>query len=133
MHLSPSHSHTQGGFTCVRIHIGATPSRGSEVVCCILDIDLTECFLVLSLNSKLVSQPASSSPATPAKGPKERGKKLKSIAELGLSLGSSVVGVVEHKTPYYLVMSCTTLIGSMIVYGLMDTVSFYRYSQLNIP
>ncbi len=103
------------------------------MVCCILDVDLVECRLVLSRNPNVLPHsssavPATSSPSSPAPSKMDRKKrKAKSSAaiveEVGLSPGSSVVGLVEHKTPYYLVLSCSTLTGYRLVYGLMDTVS----------
>lgn len=36
---------------------------------------------------------------------------------------SSLAATVEHKTPHYLLCSCTTLSGTHLAYGLMDTVS----------
>ena len=95
--------------------------------CSILDIDLVECCLILSRNSILAPAPSTPSslpsPLKPSK--KGRGKKPKMpvVAEVGLSPGSSLVGVVEHKCAYYLLLSCPTLAGHKLAYGLMDTVS----------
>ena len=36
---------------------------------------------------------------------------------------SSLAATVEHTTPHYLLCSCTTLSGTHLAYGLMDTVS----------
>lgn len=110
-------------------YAGAPLEKDSEVVCSILDVDFIEYCLILSRNPSIVSPLApslnSASPITTSKM-KEKKKLLKSTAiieEVGLSPGSSVVGVVEHKTPYYLVLSCSTLTGCKLAYGLMDTVS----------
>ena len=98
------------------------------MACSILDIDLVECRLVLSRNPNvLLPPPCSPVPSYPVTRSRtaER-KKRKSalvVEEVGLSPGSSVVGLVEHKTPYYLVLSCSTLSGCKLAYGLMNTVS----------
>lgn len=107
---------------------------GDEVICAILDLDLVECCLVLTRNPNIKSPPtpsanaATPSPSSPAPRRSERvRRKMKTataiVEEVGLSPGSSVVGMVEHKTPYYVVLSCSTLTGYRLVYGLMDTVS----------
>ena len=108
-------------------HTGAPLERGVEVVCSILDVDLVECCLVLTRNPNVQSHPSSSSTdSTPASKTPRKGRRSKPhsvvVEEVGVSPGSSVVGLVEHKTPYYLVLSCSTLAGCRLVYGLMDTV-----------
>ena len=105
--------------------------EGAEVVCSILDVDLIECCLVLSRNqSVLQNQPVGSegstaATATPAQGKKKKGKSRSAAAleEAWLSPGTSMVGLVEHKTPYYLVLSCSTLTGCRMAYGLINSVS----------
>lgn len=109
-------------------HTGANLEVGSEVVCSILDIDLVECRLVLSRNPNVLPQPCSpvrpSYPVTRSRtAERKKRKSALVIEEVGLSPGSSVVGLVEHKTPYFLVLSCSTLSGCKLAYGLMNTVS----------
>lgn len=100
---------------------------GTEVVCSILDIDLVECCLVLSTNPNvLLPPPPLGQTASPASVEKRRKRKSKSAAvleEAGLNPGASVVGLVEHKTPYFLVLSCSTLNGCRLAYGLINSVS----------
>lgn len=101
-----------------------------EVVCSILDIDLIETCLILSRNPNVLSQPTSTA-ATDAKERKSK-RKSKSAAileEAGLSPGASVVGLVEHKTPYFLVLSCSTLTGCKLAYGLINSVSLQALRQ----
>lgn len=106
--------------TCV---VGAPLVKGHHVECSILDIDLIECCVILSRNTVLSSSSATvATVATPRRSGRNK-LKVPVIAEVGLSSGSPLVGVVEHKTPYYLVLSCATLAGHKLAYGLMDTVS----------
>lgn len=101
-------------------------------MCSILDIDLVECRLVLSRNPNVLPPPPcspapSSRPVTRSRTV-ERNKRKSAAAslvieEVGLRPGASVVGLVEHKTQYYLVLSCSTLSGCKLAYGLMNTVS----------
>lgn len=94
-----------------------------------MDVDLVECCLVLSRDSELSSRPQVSADTSGKAGVKQkRGRRSRSgvavaVEGVGLSPGSPVVGVVEHKTPYYLLLSCPTLTGHRLAYGLMDTVS----------
>ena len=99
------------------INLGlTTPLRkGDQVTGCILDVDLVECCLVLSLNTQLTSSHTSSS---------KRQAKKKAAASAGeLQPGSTLLATVEHKTPYYFVLSCNTISGAKLAYGVMDTVS----------
>ena len=89
---------------------------------CILDVDLVECCLVLSLNSDLMTTSLSSSSSS-LKG---KAKKKATAAVFGggeLPPGSTLLAVVEHKTPHYFIVSCSTIAGSKLAYGVMDTVS----------
>lgn len=100
---------------------------GSEVVCSVLDVDLIECCLVLSRNQNVLSEQQSSTVVAAVDG-KEKKKKRKSksaavLEEAGLRPGESVVGLVEHKTLYFLVLSCSTLTGCRLAYGLINSVS----------
>lgn len=84
-----------------------------------VDIDLVECCLVLSLNPLLTAMPTSSSL-------KRRGKRSAAAAakvnSSDLQVGSTLLATVEHKTDYYFVVSCNTLSGARLAYGVIDTV-----------
>ena len=87
-----------------------------------------ECSLVLSLNHLLTATPTSSSS-------KRRGKRLAAAAAAkvnssDLQIGSTLLATVEHKTDYYFVVSCNTLSGARLAYGVIDTVrQCYVYMQ----
>lgn len=98
-------------------YIGSTTAvkKGSLVTGCILDVDLVECCLVLSLNPQLTSTPSTSN---------KQGRRAAAKVKVGdLQPGSTLLATVEHKTAYYFVLSCNTMAGSRLAYGIMDTVS----------
>ena len=93
---------------------------GDAVSCCVLDIDLVECCLVLSLNPQLTTTLSSSSSSK-----KQSRKRAAAAGGIGSELqpGSTLLATVEHKTPHYFVLSCSTIAGARLAYGVMDTVS----------
>jgi hypothetical protein len=77
---------------------------------------------MLSRNQNVLSE----HPEDTAEEGKKKKRKSKSavvLKEAELSPGTSVVGLVEHKTPYFLVVSCSTLMGHRLAYGLINSVS----------
>ena len=85
------------------------------MTCCVVDLDLVECCLVISLNPELTTTPTSS---------KRRGRKsaAKVVSSADLQPGSTLLATVEHKTDYYFALSCNTISGAKLAYGVMDTV-----------
>lgn len=115
---------------------GVHLETGADVVCSILDIDLTECCLILGTNPNVLSLPGPTAAVSVDAKEKRRKRKSKSAAvleEAGLSPGASVVGLVEHKTSYFLVLSCSTLNGCRLAYGLVNSVSQNRAGSLLGP
>lgn len=104
------------------LFVGVQLETGAEVVCSILDIDLVECCLVLTRNPNLLTQ-SSSAAGISTRTRSRRSKSSLSVEGVGFSSGSSVVGLVELKTPNFLVLSCSTLSGCKLAYGLINSVS----------
>ena len=96
--------------------------EGDKVLCCILDVDLVECCLVLSLNSQLATLSSPSSSSSSKKQSRKRGAAASAVGEL--QAGSTLLATVEHKTPHYFVLSCSTIAGARLAYGAIDTVSY---------
>ena len=94
---------------------------GDAVSCCVLDIDLVECCLVLSLNPQLTTTLSSSSSSSK----KQSRKRAAAAGCIGSEVqpGSTLLATVEHKTPHYFILSCSTIAGARLAYGVMDTVS----------
>ena len=101
-------------------------NKSDEVTCCILDVDLVECCLVLSLNPQLAASPSPSSSSSSSSSSKKQSRKRAAAASgIGSELqpGSTLLATVEHKTPHYFILSCSTIAGARLAYGVMDTVS----------
>ena len=94
-------------------------SKGDELTCCILDVDLVQCCLWLSLNPQLATSPSASSSSSSKRQSRKR------AAAIGSELqpGSTLLATVEYKTPHYFVLSCSTIAGARLAYGVMDSVS----------
>ena len=134
IHLYGSCYHTPSGdhfalYNYVHVHVDSPLEEGSKVTGCVLDVDLLECCLVLSLNPQLVAT-STVTPTPKKKGRKAAGAKVK-LADL--QPGSTLLARVEHKTQHYFILCCTTISGSCLAYGVVDTVShmmllmcFYR-------
>ena len=70
---------------------------------------------MLNLNPQLATSLSSS---------KRQSKKRPAAISGGeLQPGSTLLAIVEHKTPHYFVLSCNTIAGARLAYGVMDTVS----------
>lgn len=81
---------------------------------------------MLSLNSQLatLSSPSSSSSSS-KKQSRKRGAAASAVgAGSDLQAGSTLLATVEHKTPHYFVLSCSTIAGARLAYGAIDTVSY---------
>ena len=102
-------------------HLGLTIplKKGDEVTCCVLDVDLVEYCLVLSLNPHL----ATSLSPFPSSSKRKARKRAAAIGGGELQPGSTFLATVEHKTPHYFVLSCSTIAGARLAYGVMDSVS----------
>ena len=74
---------------------------------------------MLSLNPQLL--------AIPSPSPSKKQSKKRGAAAIGvggdLQAGSTLLATVEHKTPHYFVLSCSTIAGARLAYGAIDTVS----------
>ena len=99
---------------CVEVKV----QKGDEVICVILDIDLVDCCLVVSLNPKLTNPGESSGRVLRSSSKKKEAKTSVPVGPSG-----SLKATVEYKTPYYFLLSYTTVTGTGLAYGVMDTVS----------
>lgn len=104
---------------CVDVKV----QTGDEVACVILDIDLVDCCLMVSLNPKLTSNcELGESSGRVLRSSSKKKKEAKPSVPAGPS--GSLKATVEHKTPYYFMLSYTTVTGTGLAYGVMDTVSY---------
>ena len=82
----------------------------------VIDVDLVECCLVLSLNQQLFPTGTSGRVLRSA-------SKRKSAAGETLEPMDCQEAIVEYKTPYYFVLSYSNGPVQKLAYGAMDTVS----------
>ena len=90
-----------------------------------LDIDLVDCCILVSLNPNLTTIAADSDDHESSGKGRRRRKSKHTKNNDGLKLLSSIVGTVELKTPQYFILS---IAGTRLAYGLVDSVSENRIS-----
>eukprot|EP00731_Ephydatia_muelleri_P020460 Em0013g187a len=93
------------------LHAQTDLEVGSNVTVCILDVDVSDSSLVVSLNPRLVEA------GSAKKSVKGNKKKLQHSV---MELGSTVMATVEYKTPYYVLCSCSTIAGVYPAFGIFD-------------
>lgn len=96
---------------------GASLEEGSEVACCMLDVDLADSHVVVSLNPKLAEADGSEESGHE----KKKRRKSKKIKQDLFQLSSSLTATVELVTPHYLLCACSTLTGARLACGVIDT------------
>lgn len=94
--------------------------KGEEVTGIVLDVDLVDCCLVVSLNPKLGSNDTLGDSSGRVLRSSSKKKKESSVQ---VEPSGSLIATIEHKTPYFFVLSYLTVSGSGLAYGIMDTVS----------
>lgn len=97
---------------------------GDMVVCVMLDIDLVNCCLEVSLNPKLTSGDSAGSDSSGGRVLRSSSRKKKEVKSTEpMQPSGSLMVTVEFKSPHYFILSYSSLSGTGLAYGVMDSVS----------